>query len=88
VYGTTSIYSAVVSFNAVVQDAMEQAILRDNIKYKSIFPHWYSISLRYYIKENNYCTYPLKKKSSCVYKNFSLYRKLVKATIKFDRRDG
>jgi hypothetical protein len=85
VYGTTSNYSAVVSFNAAVQDVMEQVIPRGNIKYMSKFPHWYSVPFRYYIKENNYFTYPLKKKSYCLYKNFSFNRKLVNATIKFDR---
>jgi hypothetical protein len=42
VYGTTSVDAAVASLNAVVSDAMEQAILRGIIKSKSNFPHWYS----------------------------------------------
>jgi hypothetical protein len=54
VHGTTSVEAAVASLSAAVQDAMEQAIPIGIIKSKSKFPHWYSSSLRYYIREGNY----------------------------------
>jgi hypothetical protein len=86
VYDTTSVDAAVASLNAVVQDAMEQAIPRGIIKSKSEFPHWYSGSLRYYIKKKNYFYRRFKKeKTDSLYQNFSFYRKLVKATTKSDR---
>jgi hypothetical protein len=43
----TGLVCIVASLNAAVQDAMEQAILRGIINFKSKFPHWYSGSLRY-----------------------------------------
>jgi hypothetical protein len=51
VYGTTSVVSAVGCLNASVQDAMEHGIPRDIIKTKSKFSHWYSSSLKYYIRK-------------------------------------
>jgi hypothetical protein len=54
VYGSTSVDSAVASLNAAAQDAMEQTIACGIINTNSKFPHWYSSSLRYYIREKNY----------------------------------
>jgi hypothetical protein len=53
-YGTSSADSAVACLNAVVQDALEHAILHGVINSHPKFPHWYSISLRFYIRKNNY----------------------------------
>jgi hypothetical protein len=81
VYDTNSVDAAVASRNAVVQDAMEQAIPRGFIT-KSIFPHLFSSASRYYIRKKNYFYRRFKKKKSdSPYNKFSLYRKLVKATI-------
>jgi hypothetical protein len=66
VYDTNSVDAAVASLNAVVQDAMEQAIPRVYIK-KSKFPHWFSSSLRYYIMKKNYFYRRFKKKKPPVY---------------------
>jgi hypothetical protein len=87
VYGTTPVDSAVACLNAAVEDAMEQAIPRGVINSNSKFPHWYSLSLRYYITKKNYFyrCFKKKKKSDCLYQKFSYYRKLVKVTIKSDR---
>ncbi|PNF20040.1 hypothetical protein B7P43_G05817 [Cryptotermes secundus] len=86
VYGTTSVDSAVAGLNAAVQDAMEHAIPRGIINTRMKFPHWYSSSLKYYIRKKNYFYRRFKKKKSdCLYQKFSYYRKLVKSTIKSDR---
>jgi hypothetical protein len=86
VYGTSSVDSAVDCLNAVVQGAMELAIPRGVIKSNSKFPHWYSNSLRSYIKKKNYYYRRFKtKKTDSLYHKFSYYRKLVKATIQSDR---
>jgi hypothetical protein len=53
VYCTTSVDSAVARLNAVVEDAMEHAILLGIMNTHSKFPRWYSSSLRYYIKRKN-----------------------------------
>jgi hypothetical protein len=85
-YGTTSVVSAVCCLNAAIKDAMEQAIPRGIIKTNPKFPHWYSSSLKYYIRKKNYFYRRLKKKKSdCLYQILSFYRKIVKATIKSDR---
>jgi hypothetical protein len=85
VYDTNSVDAAVASLNAVVQDAMEQAIPRGYSK-KSKFPHWFSNSLRYYITKKNYFYRRFKKKETAsLYDAFSFYRKRVKATMKTDR---
>jgi hypothetical protein len=52
VYDTTSVDSAVTCLNAAVQDAIEQVIPRGIINSNSKFPHWYSSSLKYYIRKN------------------------------------
>jgi hypothetical protein len=62
VYGTSSVDSAVACLIAVVQDALEHAIPRGVINSHLKFPHWYSTSLRFYIKKNNCCYRRLKKK--------------------------
>jgi hypothetical protein len=54
VYGTTSVDSAVPCLNDAVQDATEHAIPRGVIHDNSKFPHWYSSTLKYYIRKNNY----------------------------------
>jgi L-aminopeptidase/D-esterase-like protein len=56
VYGTASVDSAVDCLNAAAQDAMEHAIPRGVINANSKFPHWYSSTLKYYIRKNNYFT--------------------------------
>jgi hypothetical protein len=60
VYGTIFVDSAIACLNAVVQDAMEHAVPRGIINSNSKFPHWYSSSLRYYIRKKNIFT-DLKK---------------------------
>jgi hypothetical protein len=47
-YSITSVDDAVTSLNAVVLNAMDEAISRGFIR-KSKFPHWFSSALRYYI---------------------------------------
>ncbi|PNF43033.1 hypothetical protein B7P43_G08782 [Cryptotermes secundus] len=85
VYDTSSVDAGAARLSAAVQDAMEQAIPRGFIT-KSKFPHWFSSSLRYYIRKKNYFYRRFKKhKSASLYDTFSFYRKLVKATIKIDR---
>jgi hypothetical protein len=85
VYDASSIDSAVFNLTEAVQDAMEQAIPRIHIS-KSKFPHWFSGSLKFYIKKKNYFYRRYRKhKSASFYDAFSFYRKLVKATIKVDR---
>jgi hypothetical protein len=54
VYGTTSVDSAVACLNAAVQDAMEHEIPCGVINANSKFPHWYSSTLKYYIRKKNY----------------------------------
>jgi hypothetical protein len=84
-YSITSVDDAVTSLNAVVLNAMDQAIPRGSIR-KSKFPHWFSSALQYYIWKKDYYYRRFKKKNSdYFYSKFSFYRKLVKATIKSDR---
>jgi hypothetical protein len=84
-HDTTSVDAGIASLNAAVQDATEQAIPRVIINSKSKVPHWYSSSLRYYIRKRIIFTDALKKKSDHLYRNFSFYRKLMKAIIKSER---
>jgi hypothetical protein len=75
---TISIDAAVPSLNAIVQDTMEQAILRRFIT-KSKFRNWFPCFPRSYIKNENYFTDFFKTRNIAHY-----YCKLVKATIKSD----
>jgi hypothetical protein len=74
VYETTSVDTAVTSLSAAVNGAMEQAIPH-GYSCRSKFPPWFIIS-----------TVAFKKKpSDYFYDRFTIYRKLVKYTIKSDR---
>jgi hypothetical protein len=84
-YNITSVDDAVTSLDAVVLNAMDQAISRGSIR-KSKFPHWFSSDLRHYIWKKDYYYRRFKKKNSdYFYNKFSFCRKLVKATIKSER---
>jgi hypothetical protein len=72
VYGTTSFNAAVASLNTVVQDAMKEAIPHDIINSHAKFPHWYSSSLRFYIRKKNYFYRHFKNTKSVFTKNFLL----------------
>jgi hypothetical protein len=53
---------------------------------KSRLPHWFSSSITYYTRGKKYFyRYFKNTKSDYLYRKFSYYRKLVKATIKFDK---
>jgi hypothetical protein len=71
VYGTTSVDSAVACLNAAVQDAMEHAIPRGIINTNSKFLHWYSSSLKNFIRRKNYFYRRFKKRNPTAFtKNF------------------
>jgi hypothetical protein len=75
--------SAVACLNVAVIGATEQSIPSGIINSNLECPHWYSSSLRNYIKKKNYYYRRFnKKKSDCLYEQFTFYRKLVKATLK------
>jgi hypothetical protein len=84
-YSITSVDDAVTSLNAVVLNAMDQAIPCGFIR-QSKFPHWFLSALRYYIWKKDYYYRCFKKKNSIYFHSkFSFYCKLVKAAIKSDR---
>jgi hypothetical protein len=85
VYETTSVDTAVGSLNAAVNGAMEQAVPRGYSR-KSKFPPWFSHTLRHYTAKKNYFHSRFKNTTSdYIYNRFTLYKKLVKSTIKSDR---
>jgi hypothetical protein len=69
VYDISSVDAAVASLNAVVQDATEQGIPRGITNSKPKFPHWYSGSLRYYIKKSMTSTDAIKRRKLTVFIN-------------------
>jgi hypothetical protein len=81
VYGTTSVDAAVASVNAVVQDAMEQAICHGIISSQAKFPHWYSSSSRFYIRKKNYIYRHFKNKKSVFATNFPFIVSLLKLLL-------
>jgi hypothetical protein len=62
VYDMNAVDAAVASLNAIVQDAMQQAIPRGFIT-KSKYPHWFSNALSYDIRKNYFYRCFKKKKS-------------------------
>jgi hypothetical protein len=85
VYETSSVDVAVVSLNAAVRGALEQAI-PCGYRCKSKFPHCFSYTLKNYSAKKKYFHRRFKKKpSEYFYHSFAYYRKLLKNAIKSDR---
>jgi hypothetical protein len=85
VYSSSTLDATVDSFTNVILQAMNLAIPLGFIT-KSRFPHWFSHTLIYYFRKNNYFYRRYKKsKNEYYYSKFSHYRKLVKITVKSDR---
>jgi hypothetical protein len=77
-----------VTINYQINNArfVDTTVTSRNAVVQSKFPHWFSSALRCCIRKNNYYYRHLKKnKPDVLCDKFSLYCKLVKATIKADR---
>ena len=86
VLNQTNVDIAVEELYEAVTVAISQSIPY-SLKNKQKFPSWFSSDLKFYIRKKNDHHRPYKKtKSGFHYDLFSYYRKLVKITIKADRR--
>lgn len=81
-YGTISVDVAVVRLNALIHDAKEQAIPCGIINSKTKFPHWRSVSLRFYIKKKNYFVDVLKRRNTTIFTDRFIWMKSIDKNLK------